>query len=363
MAIRCEQANTAQSLLDISRGLYGELWRGEATREAQRLAACKSGLAELDEGLGKLLAGASEADKQVLGSALVAVEQYRSGVNAIVAARDLAGQVAARRLVAYNAMLDAAKKLTEQARASMGGVAATTAQTTSNAVMTVSVGVTIALLIGTSIAVLLTLSIIRPIKRIIDGLTAGAQQTAAASQQVGAASQSLAQGASDQAAGIQEVTASVEEMSAMAKQSAANAKQARETASAAATSADKGSGAMDRMSSAIDDITRQRGSEKECAAHRHTLCAKIALIATALVKVDLPEAFEPVISIGRSQRRSLRTGFAISGCANPSARRPGPAENAGAHSRSPDARRLAIATQASISPTRRYTARSASPCR
>ncbi len=93
-----------------------------------------------------------------------------------------------------------------------------------------------------------------PIKRIIEGLTAGAGQTASAAGEVSSSSQSLAQGTSEQAAAIEETTSSIEEMSSMIKQNADNAQEARNLAAAARGSADTGGEAMGRMSSAIDDI-------------------------------------------------------------------------------------------------------------
>jgi len=97
-------------------------------------------------------------------------------------------------------------------------------------------------------------SISRPINRIIENLTSGAEQTTSAAGQVSSASQSLAQGSSEQAASLEETTASMEEMSSMTNQNADNANEAKKLAETAWSSAEKGTEAMTRMSSAIDDI-------------------------------------------------------------------------------------------------------------
>jgi len=97
-------------------------------------------------------------------------------------------------------------------------------------------------------------SISRPINRIIQGLTTGAEQTTSAAGQVASASQSLAQGSSEQAASLEETTASMEEMSSMTGQNADNANEAKKLAETASSSAEKGTEAMGRMSTAIDDI-------------------------------------------------------------------------------------------------------------
>ena len=105
-------------------------------------------------------------------------------------------------------------------------------------------------------ALLVANSISRPINRIIEGMTAGSEQTASAAGQVSSSSQSLAQGTSEQAAAIEETTSSVEEMASMTRQNAANATEAKSLADTARSSAGKGAEAMTRMSSAIDDIKK-----------------------------------------------------------------------------------------------------------
>jgi methyl-accepting chemotaxis protein len=111
-------------------------------------------------------------------------------------------------------------------------------------------------ILGIVLAYFITRSIVRPINRIIAGLTEGAEQVASASGQVSSASQSLAEGATEQAAGLEETSSSLEEMSSMTKQNADNAQQANTLATDAKKSANDGAEAMSRMSSAIRDIQK-----------------------------------------------------------------------------------------------------------
>ena len=76
------------------------------------------------------------------------------------------------------------------------------------------------------LGIFLTRSISRPIHRIIEGLTEGAERMASGSIQVASASQALAQGASEQAAGLEETSYSIEKMAAMTQKNAENAGQA-----------------------------------------------------------------------------------------------------------------------------------------
>jgi methyl-accepting chemotaxis protein len=84
----------------------------------------------------------------------------------------------------------------------------------------------LAVVVGSLFAFFLTRSITRPLNRVMEGLSMGAEQIASASGQLSSASQQLAEGSSEQAASIEETSASLEEIAAMTKQNANNASQA-----------------------------------------------------------------------------------------------------------------------------------------
>jgi methyl-accepting chemotaxis protein len=99
-------------------------------------------------------------------------------------------------------------------------------------------------------------SISRPINKVIEGLTEGADQVASAASQVSSASQSLAQGASEQAAGLEETSASMEEMSSMTKQNAGNAQTAKAMTSEVGQVVENVNHHMEKMGEAIGQITK-----------------------------------------------------------------------------------------------------------
>jgi methyl-accepting chemotaxis protein len=115
-----------------------------------------------------------------------------------------------------------------------------------------SVGISVALALGTMIVVGIT----RSLGRIISALTEGSEQVASASGQVSSASQSLAEGATEQAAGLEETSSSLEEMSSMTKQNADNAQQANTLAAEARKAADNGTQSVTRMNEAINEIQK-----------------------------------------------------------------------------------------------------------
>jgi methyl-accepting chemotaxis protein len=80
-------------------------------------------------------------------------------------------------------------------------------------------------LVAVGLGVLTSRSIVKPIQRVVDGLSEGAAQVSAASHQVAASSQSLAEGTSQQAASLEETSSSLEEISSLTRQNAGNAAQ------------------------------------------------------------------------------------------------------------------------------------------
>jgi len=69
-------------------------------------------------------------------------------------------------------------------------------------------------------------TILKPLNRVIEGLTNSADQVAGGSGQIAVSSSQLSDGASQQAASLEETSASLEQMAAMTKQNADNAHQA-----------------------------------------------------------------------------------------------------------------------------------------
>ena len=98
-------------------------------------------------------------------------------------------------------------------------------------------------------------SITRPIGRVVELISGGAAEVAAAAGQVSSSSQSLAAGASEQAASIEETSASLEEISSMTKQNAANAGQANGLVTEANQVIDRANASMSQLIEAMKEIS------------------------------------------------------------------------------------------------------------
>ena len=112
------------------------------------------------------------------------------------------------------------------------------------------------------LGIFLTLSITRPVNRIITGLSDGSEQVSAASSQVSSASQSLAGGASQQAASLQETSSSLEEMASMTRQNADNANQANALVLETYQVVDQANRSMTALIKSMKDIS---GASEETA--------------------------------------------------------------------------------------------------
>jgi methyl-accepting chemotaxis protein/CHASE3 domain sensor protein len=195
-----------------------------------------------------------ETERQYLEQALRAIDAYGQGlaqlleIDAAMVANDK------ERAPMYGQLLATAKK--EQADANeqvkTSSVASVAAAERNNMMMLI--GMAAAVAVGVVLVALITRSITRALKRVIDSLTEGAEQTATASGQVSSASQTLAEGASEAAASIEETTSSVEEMSSMTKQNAANAKEADGLMQEAGAVVQRGQESMTRLNGAIGEI-------------------------------------------------------------------------------------------------------------
>jgi methyl-accepting chemotaxis protein len=126
----------------------------------------------------------------------------------------------------------------------------------------ITIGLTIALLLGAAIGILLSRSISASLNQVIAALSQGSEQVSSASSQVSQSSQQMAEGASEQASSLEETSASLEEISSVTRQNSENAKQANRMADDTRQAVEKSRMAMDRMSQAIGQI---KGSSDQTA--------------------------------------------------------------------------------------------------
>ena len=119
----------------------------------------------------------------------------------------------------------------------------------------ISLVAALGLLLGAALAVLITLSITRPMDRIIRELGLGADQVTIAADQVSQGGQSLAQGSSEQAASLEETTASLEELASMSASNTEHSHEADTLMKEVAQLVGQANDSMGRLKQAMGEIT------------------------------------------------------------------------------------------------------------
>ncbi|MFH2053598.1 MAG: methyl-accepting chemotaxis protein [bacterium] len=258
---RLVKITVVNDIIDVGNATRIACFKSQALRDPSLIEAADQNFGVMKEKFAELRKITRlDIDIRNIQSTEEAAASYRTAMNSLLANWLELQKVGAKRT---DAAMEVLKVAQETASAGMEGtkhIAEGATDKLSTASTTMVIGLAIGVIVGIVLAVFITRSIVGPLRRIIDSLSSGSQQTASAAGQVSAASQELAEGASRQAAAIEETAASVEEMSSMTKQNASNAGQARDLSESAKSSAEKGITAMTRMSKAIDDIKQSSDS-------------------------------------------------------------------------------------------------------
>lgn len=224
---RLRKISLANSILELGNRVRFENSRAQLTRDAAAVTHLRDQFVEIDKSLDTLKALTVHPIhlRQIQG-VREAADVYRKAVEG-VGTEWLALEAMRRKMEdAAAGVLSKTEELArtgEQQVENVGGEVFRKLGFASSALL---YGMAASSILGLILGYFIIRSITGPIRRIIAGLTDGAQEVASAAGQVSGAAQSLAAGSSRQAASIEETSSALEEMSSMTRRNADSASEA-----------------------------------------------------------------------------------------------------------------------------------------
>ena len=195
-----------------------------------------------------------EVNKRRLDEVLASVNNFANSLE--IVARDVQAMAenAARGIVVYSDVIAKTNAFAELIAGAASGSATDLAKNMNTAVTIVLWILIISIILGLTLAWLITSGIVKPVSIIINDLASGSNEVASASGQVSSSGQELAKNANEQASSLEETSASLEELASMTKQNTENARQVNIMSSEAKESSVKGRDTVEKMTVAITKI-------------------------------------------------------------------------------------------------------------
>jgi methyl-accepting chemotaxis protein len=203
------------------------VWKALGNRDVQFLQNARNIFPALEKQLGQIKSLAqTDAQRNQVDSLQANVEVYKSEFAKLLVNWTARNEIMAARIPLGIAVMEKLKVagrngLEETIQVSNSSVASLAASNT-----TTIIGLIVGVLMASVIAVFITRGITKPVNRIIEDLTNGSEQVAAASAQVSSSSQQTAHGASEQASSLEETSSALEEVASMSKTNADNSEKA-----------------------------------------------------------------------------------------------------------------------------------------
>lgn len=254
---RLEKITIVNDIINLGNATRIAVWKSQALNEFKMAKDALPNFEKMDEKFNALKPLTHvEEDLKRIEDTRDAAKAYQTALTGLLAKMEELVSVSTQRTQVAEQVLVEAERTAKLGMDEIDRVAQGSVSTLGTASITMIAGLCIATLIGVALGFFVTRSITGPLRRIVDALGEGAEQTASAASQVSQSSQQMAEGASKQAASLEETSASLEELTSMTRQNTDNSNQAESLATQALEDADSGAKSMERMNQAITDIKK-----------------------------------------------------------------------------------------------------------
>jgi len=247
-------------LVDLGNAVRMACWRSQAQRDPKLIQNALSTFDEINKKCDELKAITRlEANLKQIEECRTAANAYKQNMNGLLTNWLALQDIAAKRGVVAQEVLDQAKTTAVKGMENVTKIAEQATSSLSTASTTMIVGLAIGVTVGCLLAFFITRGITKPVNRIIEDLTSGAEQVAAAAGQVSSASQQSAQGASEQASSLEETSSALEEMASMSKTNADNAGKANDLVRESGQIVGEAQNVMKQSSEAMGKVNEASG--------------------------------------------------------------------------------------------------------
>ncbi|MBI5814460.1 MAG: MCP four helix bundle domain-containing protein [Nitrospinae bacterium] len=244
-------------VIDLGNAMRLGSWKAQALRDYSALDEARAKMPEVDKKLKQIVDMTSQqANLDQLASIEKGADDYDKDLGDLAESYKKLAQIGEKRLAAANLAAAKASKVAAAGMEATTRIADEAVDDLSTASWVMIIGLTVAAVVGVGLAYLITRAITKPVAVIIEGLSDGSDQVAAASGQISSASQSLAEGATEQASALEETSASLEQVSSMTRQNADNAGQASSLALQTRAEVEKGSQTIGDMIKSMRAINK-----------------------------------------------------------------------------------------------------------
>jgi methyl-accepting chemotaxis protein len=247
--------NLAYEIVDMCKWIQIGNWQAIATRDPKLFKDTMEIFGLVNAKLDELQSSSKDAENlKSIEECRAAGKDYMQSLERFVTYWFAREDLNKKQQGVVNEFLKTAK---ESAQVSMRNTTTTSLNAASSLSLSSTVmmiGLAIAVVVGNILAFFITRGITKPIRRIIQDLTGGADQVAAAAGEISTVSQQAAEGASEQAAALEETSAALEEMGSTSKINADNATKANTMMAQATEVVTKSQTVMNQTSDAMAKI-------------------------------------------------------------------------------------------------------------